>query len=285
MNEKLQYATMLEIPVSTCSVVSKPLKKKRVRRKKEVNPESVKQQLFSKINAESESPIVEEKKFFGQEEYEGALNELKVEEQEMESAQISTEVDDIKQNDLESAKVYSNGDKKRKRFKFSVIGVQFAVIGVLALTILLTSIINTDSGINTFFKSVFKSEPVQTIDERIYSDFAPVIAMNDDGTALIENGVITLGGKGSIYAPCDGTVSNITLGEDGKYTIEITHSENFKSLISGIEYAYAGLEDSVYHNIPVGYVSEEGVTMCFTGADGSVISDYTIVDNAVVWAV
>jgi hypothetical protein len=79
-------------------------------------------------------------------------------------------------------------------------------------------------------------------------------------------------------------VSAITQTEDGKYTIEITHSVNFKSVISGIDYAYAGLEQKVYGNIPVGYVTES-LTACFKNQDGAVISDYQIVDGVVVWAV
>ena len=58
MNEKLQYATMLEIPVNTCNVTFQPTKKRKTRRKKDVNPEAVKQQLMNKINAE-EQPLEE----------------------------------------------------------------------------------------------------------------------------------------------------------------------------------------------------------------------------------
>ena len=56
MNEKLQYATMLEIPVSTCNVTFRPTKKKRTKTKKQQNPEVVKEKLLSKINSEKEEP-------------------------------------------------------------------------------------------------------------------------------------------------------------------------------------------------------------------------------------
>ena len=41
MNEKLQYATMLEIPVSTCNVTFQPTKKKRAKTKKQQNPDGL----------------------------------------------------------------------------------------------------------------------------------------------------------------------------------------------------------------------------------------------------
>ena len=52
MNEKLQYATMLEIPVSTCSITERSSGKKRRTHKKKVNHEQVKKQLMDKINGE-----------------------------------------------------------------------------------------------------------------------------------------------------------------------------------------------------------------------------------------
>ena len=50
MNEKLQYASMLEIPVSTCNVSVKPAKKRLFSKKKKVNHEQVKEQLVKKVN-------------------------------------------------------------------------------------------------------------------------------------------------------------------------------------------------------------------------------------------
>jgi hypothetical protein len=77
---------------------------------------------------------------------------------------------------------------------------------------------------------------------------------------------------------------NNKITENGKYDIEITHSDNFKSVLTGIDFAYAGLNDKVYSNIPVGYVMA-GATMCFKGVDDVVISDFQIIEDTVVWAV
>ena len=58
MNEKLQYASMLEIPVSTCTVSVKEQKKKGLfKKKKQQNTESVKEELIEKVNEEVENPF------------------------------------------------------------------------------------------------------------------------------------------------------------------------------------------------------------------------------------
>ena len=85
--------------------------------------------------------------------------------------------------------------------------------------------------------------------------------------------------------PCDGVVTSIMRDGNGAFDIEITHCANFKTILSGVEIAYVGLNDTVYGNIPVGYLGEGVTKMCFTDANGAMIVDYQIVDGSVVWAV
>ncbi len=257
MNDKLQYATMLEIPVNTVSVTFKPQKKRR--KAKKINHDQVKKEVVEKVNAKME------------EQEETAVSLFDQQEEQNETTEIFTEP-------------VNEQVTEKKKFKVSVIGVQLVIIGLLVATIFLTNAVYTDSGINVFLRGVFGNQNTTQVDARTYDEFAPVIALDDGANMQLEEGVITLSGKGSVYASCDGKVTQVTKGEDGKYTIEITHSENFKSVLGGLDFAYAGLNDSVYHNIPVGYCSAQA-TMCFTTSDGSVISDYQIIDNSVVWAV
>ena len=132
---------------------------------------------------------------------------------------------------------------------------------------------------------MFGGGQTESVDVRTYDEFSPVIAMGDNQGVVVDGGIISFGGEGSVYAPCDGVVSALTIDENGKYIVEITHSENFKSLLTGVDYVYAGLNQKVYRTIPVGYLEADGATMCFTRADGSVIDNYKIIDNTVVWAV
>ena len=259
MNEKLQYASMLEIPVNTCNITLMPTKKGRKKKKKNLQTENVKQELIEKINQKNE--------------------EMSIPDQAVEQNNL-TETP-IEEN---SARVHDVKDTKVKKSRgFSIIGAQVAVIALLIVSIILTNALYVDSGINVFFREVFGSEQSVSVDEREYGDFQPVLSMGQ-AEVVLSDGVMSFIGEGSVYSPCDGVVSAITQTEDGKYTVEITHSTNFKSIISGIDYAYAGLEQKVYGNIPVGFV-REGVTACFKNQDGAVISDYQIVDGGIVWAV
>jgi len=279
MNEKLQYATMLEIPVNTCNVTHQITKKKRNNKKKKVNPEEVKEALLTRINSQTEET-------FSSSQETGAMADSS----SYGAYQSENQAEYYSGNDTtnysETTDVYDGKERKeKKKFKFTVIGVQLAVIGVLIATIFLTNAFYADSGINVFFKSVFNGgNDVDTIDARTYEDFAPVISIGD-GVVDVSEGVISFDGKGSVYAPCDGTVSSIVLGEDEKYTVEITHSDNFKSVLKGLDFAYALEGDTVFSNIPVGYYSGEGASMCFMSGEGTVISDYQIVDSSVVWEV
>ncbi len=270
MNEKLQYASMLEMPFSTANVTVMPTKKRK-KKVKEINAETVKQELIQKVNAEEEINAYSENI---------ALPEY--------PSQLESEYSQENYNYEQSTSVQNapkmSFKERIKNFKVSVIAVQFAVIGALIATIFLTSAINPNAGINTFFKGVFSSQPSEVVDERLHSEFAPVIAL-DENEFVLEDGIMTLSASGSIYSPCDGEILSVSVDESGKYTVEIGHSANFKSRLTGLDIVYGEQGGKVYSNIPVGYLSSEGATMCFTGADGSIISGYQIVDNSVIWAV
>lgn len=248
MNEKLQYAEMLDIPSSTCTITFKPARKKPLKKKKSENAESVKTELINRINDREEVEVKEEI--------------TAVEEQETEKV-------------------------KKPKFKFTVVGVQLAVIGALVATIILTNAFMPNSGLNVFFKNVFsKTETVSTnVDERIFTDFNPVSPVTNTEKLTVENGIMTMSGSGSVYSPCDGVVTELTFNEETKkYDITIAHNDNFKSVFNGIDYAYTEVGGSVFSNIPVGYVLSDA-TMCFCSSDGSVITNYTLKDNQVEWSV
>ncbi len=264
MNEKLQYASMLEIPVSTCSVSSVKPKRKRFTRKKKVNDEQIKEQLLQKIN---EQDSFEEQNFSQSESVE-------------EQAELSVAPSDIEQPES----TVNVRQSKPKKKGLGLVGVQLAIIGVLIVTIFLTNAVYENSGINVFLRGVFGTETA-SIDNREFDDFTPIISMGDNYELKIEEGVISFAGEGSVYSACDGVVTSVIKGEDDKFSLEIMHSPNFKSIISGVERVYVKEGDTVFAKIPVGYLEPDGATMCFTGTDGEVISDYQIIDDMVVWAV
>lgn len=280
MNEKLQYASMLEIPVSTCNVTYKPIKKRRFGRKKSAATEDVKKELLKKVNAISEVesfPSAPEKT---------AAEE--VAETLTENVASMDERGEVAESDkIVTASVMPVKSKKEKRkVRISAVAVELAVIGVLLAVIFLTSAFYPQSGINAFMKGVFGTEKISSeIDDRTYEQFSPVITVAAGETLVVEDGAVSVAGKGSVYTPVGGKVKRITVDGNGKYEMEIAHSENFTTVISGIDYAYAATGDTVYGNIPVGYVKDGGYKMCFAGENGAVITGYELSGNTVVWAV
>ncbi len=256
MNEKLQYASMLEIPVSTCNITYKPIKRRKTKKKK-AKIQDVKEEVINLANnyVESQENLPE----ISQSEIEAQASEIEFEQEKAQPVSV-----------------------KKKR-KFSVISAQFLVIGCLIATIIATSVVNENSGLNVFFKSVFGANTqVEKVDDRVFTDFCPVI---DEGILVDDStGVMSFEGSDSAYACFNGVVKSVVKGEDGKFTMEIAHSQNFSSVISGLRYAYALEGDKVCANIPVGYY-EQGYSMCFNGADGDTICNYEIIDGQVVWAV
>ena len=177
MNEKLQYATMLEIPVSTSSVTFQQSKKRKTANKRDINPDTVKQELMNKINAEDYSAEQSTPESYSVENY-------------------PNDADGFCYSGVSEVETYQPPVNPKKRFnigsiKLSVIGIQLVVIGVLVATIFLTNIFFADSGINVFMRQTFgSSEQTVEVDDRNYSDFAPVLALDGDMMSTLEKGVI-----------------------------------------------------------------------------------------------
>ncbi len=263
MNEETIYSEMLEIPVNTCNITY-TAQTKRKRKKKEAPKENVKELAIEKVNREFEE----------QNSSEPAEN----------AAPVLDEVAENYQAELPQEEEQAEKPRAKRRFKVSVIGVQLAVVVLLLGVIVFSNIFMEQSGIATFFNSIFAPQSEQA-DNREYNSFTP--ALPTDGEVSVSNGVMNFAVKGSVYAPCDGEITALTKGEDGKYVFEITHSTKFKTVISGIDYAYQELGSVVYGNIPLGYSLGENVELCFYGEDGQLITSYTV-DNdtdTVIWEV
>jgi hypothetical protein len=258
MNEKLSYAEMLDIPSSTSVITYKAPKtraKFRLFPKKPLKKdhEEVKKELVEKLNNESEELLGKETL-----EQESLDNEREVKEE------------------INPTSVVRVKEKKKK--KPSVIAIQFAVIGLLLLAIFFTNALMQNSAINVFFGGVFGGAEVN--DSRVFSDFTPLV----NGGETFSNGVLSLTDKKSVYPPCDGKITSCVKEPDETFTVMVSHSDKFATLVSGLKYFYFGVGDSVYVNVPIGF-SGENSEMCFTDSDGAVITGWTLTENEVKWAV
>ena len=277
MNEKLQYAEMLEIPVNTCNITYQPTKK-RINKGKNFL-EEIKEKLVKKVNNEEST----------QAETEAEKDEIFSEETPSDGDKKHAQKCLLEYGEAEqtSTKNIKNGKEKKPR-KISIIGVQIFVICALIATIFLTSALLPNSGINAFFAGVFKAETIenqQSIDNRIYSDFSAVLPSSKLENVTLTDGVMALNGEGSIYAPCEGEITTLEKGDDGKFMVEITHNNNFKTVLNGIDHVYFEMGSKVLSTIPVGYAISDSATACFYGSNGSMITDFTIAESGIIWAV
>ena len=307
MNEKLQYATMLEIPVNTCNITYKPQKRHRKKSKKQVLAEDVKTKLLNKVNKSLENDkkiptsantLLEADNSLqleGQANYTNQLLEGQdnventgyIDEQllkkDIEIGQQSESSVEIKEVSSVDRKKRSKKEKRQNK-KSAFLGVQLAIIGALIGIIFLTNSFYPNSALNVVFNSIFGS-PAEAVAEKTYNEFSPVLSLGDSGEYLLTGGTVSCTTSGTIYPPCSGVISSVTKNNDGKFSMEIEHTSQFKSIISGLDYAYHEVGEKVFDNIPVGYVSGEEVSLCFVNGEGEVITNYQLDGNSVLWAV
>lgn len=250
MDEKQEYENMIDMPINTSIITAKPIKKKRTRKKKDVDGALIKEQLIEKVNGEETENI---------------------EKNEFQAQSIDSELEKT--------------EKKKARFTFTMF--EGCLIALLVAVILITNAVNTNSGINVFLRGVFKLDKAMetSVDDRVYLEFTPVLNSDLTKTDISEDGSLTVLGKGSAYSVCDGKVSKLLVNENGEYTITISHSDNFSSVIDGLTYCYVKEGDSVYSKVPVGYAKDKEFSMCFLDTDGTIVTGYTVSDNQVVWGV
>lgn len=295
MNEKLQYAKMLEIPTCTSSVTFKP-SKKRKRFFRGVASEQPKEMLIDKVNSsiadgENLSQETLNQETFNQDVFEQSnpLVQTNNSQEFSEQTELQTEevVLDVENEDTTDFVKVTRTDKIKKKFKlkFSVIGVQVAVIIALLATIFITNTVMPNSAINTFLNGGAVTQTSTTEDVRLYSDFDPSLPTETTNGVSVNEGIMSFSNSGSLYSPCDGKITSVLKAEDGTYTLEITHSENFKTVFTGLNFAYASVGDSVYSNLPVGYVAGDGAKMCFFDGENQTITDYELKDNDIKWVV
>ncbi|MBR2614812.1 MAG: hypothetical protein IKC71_04355 [Clostridia bacterium] len=251
------YMEMIEVPINSTSVKVKQSPKKRKTVKKLNKLEVEKEKLVNKINEEMEEKIVAK--------VEEVVDETL---EKVEEENIAKEFNEV----VESTTVV-----KKKR-KLSIIGIELALIAVLICTIVFSNLFFEKTFINTFFFE--KSESL--LSDEDYSNFKVTLPYTESSMTVSDTGLL-IEETGSVYAPTFGIISNV-IEDAGKYIIEITHSNSFKTVLSGVDHAYFGINEEVFSNIPIGYSYGEGVSLCFYD-NGKVITNYDIENSGVVWLV
>lgn len=245
MNQELDYAEMLEIPVSTVNVVKKKSLFKR--RQKPVQPadEELKELVVDSVN-----------------ERVGAF----------------TYAEDVSDPPKPEKRKKSTDDGGSK----IVIGELVAVC-VLAVGIFLTNFFMPSSAINTFIGSLTTSK--DNTAEAAYSDFkltSVVSELSDAQLTVSENGVLSFTAECSVYPVCSGKVYSVT-ENDGVYTVQINHTSTFKSVFTGLSDVYVGAGMTVKDNLPFAY-SDGETEVNLSMYDGeTLLSCYSLSGVVPVW--
>jgi len=254
-----EYVEMIEIPVNSCEVVTKPKEKKFTVKGLFSSGRFFKKSKTERKEGQVEKSCVAEK--FAEDKDEKASEEAA----QIEESTAQKAVKDILP------------PREKKKFKFDIIAAQITAVFVLIAAILVTNLVWTDSGMNTLFREVFGTE-VKT-DMRSHTAFTPSSPLKT-GEVIVENGIMKLA-KGAVYSPVEGVVASVA-EKDGLYTVTIKHSDVFSTVISGLNYAYAAKGDAVYTGIPVGIADEAGAEVAMYDS-GAIVTGYAIENGGIIW--
>lgn len=249
MNQEVDYAEMLEIPVSTVNVV---------KRGKKRSGRDLREKFIKRVNADMEKS----------EEPAPAETESKAEEPAREAA---------------SAVIEGRPHEKYPK----ILIAEFACAGLLCATIFITNIFMSDSAINKFMASAMGTDTAtETTDTRVYSDFSlsPVVSeLAEVEMDISSSGVLSFTGECSVYPACDGTVLSVS-ETDGVYSVSVSHSDSFESVISGLTNVYYAEGESVKSNVPIGYSDGANAVSVMLYSDDALLNCYTLDDeNCLVW--
>ena len=314
MNEEIEYAEMLEIPVSTVNVVRKKRSRKRkAETARPVSPrvykspdlkESVIAQVNGKLTDEpvQDEPIVADAALFAESANSGGRLDFDDIPQRVDTVRLFAEGERpfdneplFSQNEYEFTEedFEDDGGRYENTFKNNApkgvriaLGVEFALSCALCGAIFLTNVFMPNSAINTFFRAL-DGNAVAATDTRSYSDFTLSGVINDFSNVqltLSSDGVLSLQEECHVYPVADGTVSAVTRDENGFYTLKISHSDSFTGVITGLEQVYYAEGDLIKANVPVGYSGGETEVQVTMYSSGQLLNCFELTEeNCLAW--
>ena len=244
MDQELEYAQMLEVPVSTVSVVrKKPLFKKKAQKE----DEDLKERVVESVNGRMGD-------FVGSE-------DISVPPKEKGTTALAQTL----------------ADKSGR-----ILIIEVAAACLLAVGIFLTNVFMPGSAINTFIRSL-SAQPVREAEYTDFQLFPVVSGLSDADVAVSDTGVITFTDNCAVYPIAEGSVASVTELADGTYTVEVAHTSVFRTVISGLSDVYYSVGDHVEGNIPVGYSDGNQQVTVSMYNDGALINGYTMSGAMPVW--
>lgn len=247
MEQGLEYAQMLEIPVSTVNVVKKRSLFSRKNRPSDDLKDRVVESVNERLDETPEQP------------YEN-------------NGYVETE-------DL-TAPVKQ---KKKMGLAGKIIIAETAAACLLAAGIFLTNVFVPNTAINTFVGGLTAVKSSNT--EAAYNQFkltSVVSELSDADVAVTDDGVIHFTEKAAVYPVCDGEVASVTK-DDSLYTVKIAHTSRFVSVITGLDTVYFAEGDEVKSNLPFAYSKGNNEVRVSMYDGDTLLKCYTLSGAVPVW--
>ena len=311
MNEEIEYAEMLEIPVSTVNVVRKTRRRKKSARAKRETPlfelplkDSVIAQVNDRLDEtepQPPQPPTEELLPLDGEQNEGILefdsipdriDTVRLHGEEKRSwlnrfrFKKPLEIEDFAEN--EGSRYEMNEDNAPSARKTRLLlRAEFAIACALCGTIFLTNVFLPESGVNTFFRTLTTpAAETAAVDTRSYADFdlSPIVSEYSSATlSLSEDGVLSFQDECCVYPAANGRVYEVTQ-TDGVYTLKIQYSDSFTGSFDGLDYVYYAVGEEVKANVPVGYSNGETEVKITMYSSGKALNCFRLTEeNCLAW--
>ncbi len=308
MNEEIEYAEMLEIPVSTVNVVRKNHRRKKQKYVEELSsapeaeslpPAPLKDSVIAQVNDRlSEEPQETELP-------QGPLSE----EGRLDFDPIPDRIDTVRLYSTDETESFFDERLKRQDYVLNdendggmyalksknrianglriALGVEFAAACALCGAIFLTNVFMPNSAINTFFRAISSVTPAAAADTRTYQDFtlsSVVSELSDAELTLSPAGILSFTDACCVYSAADGTISEITQNADGSYLVKLTYSDTFSGVINGLDQLYYTVGDEVKCNVPLGYTDGEGEVQVTMYSSGTLLNCFQLTEeNCLAW--
>ena len=318
MNEEIEYAEMLEIPVSTVNIVRKNQRKKRGKKPEvkseppqspsmELSSSPLKDSVIAQVNDRLNEDIPTE----NNDAQEGAALEnstIPSNEGFLNFDAIPERIDTVRlystdetngfrdtlypqdynlENENEGGRYALNYEKTKSSALKIALNAEFIAACALCGAIFLTNVFMPNSAINTFFRSIHSATAVTQTDTRTYSDFtlSPVVSeLSDTELSLSPTGILSFTDEGCVYAAADGIVSGVVQNADGTYTVKIAHSDSFTGVFNGLDYVYYSEGDQVVSNVPLGYSNGETEVQVTMYSNGVLLNCFQLTEeNCLAW--
>ena len=283
MKQEIEYAEMLEIPVSTVNVE----RKKKRGRKKTAAVGQAAPNLKETVIAQVNDKITADAELFA----ESANSEGRVDfdpiPQRVDTVRLYSADDMPYETDYPFEQRYAPPLETRgeKRARIAL-GIEFAAACALCGAIFLTNVFMPGSAVNTFFRTLTTGNATKT-DTRTYTDFTlsgVVSDFSDVELTLSPTGILTLQDTCCIYPVADGKVSAITQNEDGTYTLKVSHSDSFTGVFEGLNSVYYAEGDEVKANVPVGFTDGETQVQITMYSRGELLNCFELTEeNCLAW--